>query len=70
MLNLYIILSFFTIYLKKIYLGEEIRLQIIEILRKLLKIFPEEFLPILQDVALTISKALQDQYPNVKKTTA
>ena len=40
--------------------SEHLRLQVVENLRKLLALYPDEFLPLLQEVALSTSKALQD----------
>jgi hypothetical protein len=48
-------------------LGEEIRLLIVNNLIEMVQKFSQDLLPILADFALSISRALQDSYPEVKK---
>jgi len=50
--------------------SEELRLQIVQILRTLVKKFPNELLPFLSDSFVAFSKAALDAFPDVKKETA
>ena len=50
--------------------SEHIRLIVVQHLRNLLAIYPYEFLPILSDISVSVEKALLDQFPEVKRTTA
>ncbi|KAL4450906.1 hypothetical protein ABPG74_011748 [Tetrahymena malaccensis] len=50
--------------------SEEIRLLITQNMIELVKLFSQHFIPIVGDFAVAISRLLQDQYPEVKKTGA
>ncbi|KAL4472321.1 hypothetical protein ABPG72_002804 [Tetrahymena utriculariae] len=50
--------------------SEEIRLLITQNMIELVKLFSQHFVPIVGDFAVAISRLIQDQYPEVKKTGA